>query len=89
MWRLRADGADSSWAYALVLLEFQSGSDGSMAPRVLQHTAMLCHELLRGGSVEAGQLPPVLPVVLHNGESPWRAARDVGELIAPTWITAH
>ena len=84
VWRLRADGADGSWAYALVLLEFQSGSDGIMALRILQYTAMLYHELLRGGSVKAGRLPPVLPVVLYNGESPWRAARDVGELIVPT-----
>ena len=84
VWRLRAAGADGGWACALVLLEFQSSSDGIMALRILQYTAMLYHELLRGGSVKAGQLPPVLPVVLYNGESPWRAARDVGELIAPT-----
>ena len=84
VWRLRAASADGGWACALVLLEFQSSSDGIMALRILQYTAMLYHELLRGGSVEAGRLPPVLPVVLYNGESPWRAARDVGELIVPT-----
>ena len=84
MWRLRTAGADGGWACALVLLEFQSSSDGIMALRILQYTAMLYHELLRGGSVEAGRLPPVLPVVLYNGESPWRAARDMGDLIVPT-----
>ena len=30
-----------------------------------------------------GRLPAVLPVVLYNGETPWRAAREVGELVQP------
>ena len=90
VWRLRAagaagaDSADSGWAYALVLLEFQSGSDEIMALRITQYTTMLYHELLRGGSVKAGRLPPVLPVVLYNGDAKWSAARDMGELITPT-----
>ena len=84
VWRLRAAGTDGGWAYALVLLEFQSGSDATMALRVLEYTAMLYRELLRAKAVAIGQLPPVLPVVLYNGESPWRAACDMGELIVPT-----
>ncbi len=28
-----------------------------------------------------GRLPPVLPVVLYNGDAPWRAARDVASLV--------
>ena len=32
----------------------------------------------------AGRLPPVLPVVLYNGESRWTAARNVYDLITPT-----
>ena len=36
-----------------------------------------------GGAVASGEpLPPVLPVVLYNGARPWRAAREMGELIA-------
>ena len=84
VWRLRAAGADSGWAYALVLLEFQSSSDAAMALRVLEYTAMLYRELLRAKAVVTERLPPVLPVVLYNGESPWRAACDMGELIVPT-----
>ena len=30
-----------------------------------------------------GRRPAVLPVVLYNGESPWTAAVEVGELIIP------
>ena len=81
VWRVRSVGTDSGWAYVLVLLEFQSGSDATMALRVLEYTAMLYRELLRAGAAQTDRLPPVLPVVLYNGESPWSAARDVGEMI--------
>ena len=65
--------------YVLVLLEYQSTTDATMALRVLEYTAMLYRELLREGA-EPGRLPPVLPVVLYNGDSRWRAATDVREL---------
>ncbi len=84
VWRVRVRPEDGreEWLYVLVLLEFQSTTDEIMALRVLQYTAMLYHELLRAGMVKAGELPPVLPVVLYNGDTEWRAARDVRELIA-------
>lgn len=45
---------------------------------------MLYQELARNRALEPdGRRPPVLPVVLYNGASPWRAPRNVGELIAP------
>ena len=70
VWRVRAGGPGSAWAYVLVLLEFQSSSDATMALRVNEYTVMLYRELLRAKKVEPGQLPLVLPVVLYNGESP-------------------
>ena len=81
VWRVRAAGTDSGWAYVLVLLEFQSSSDATMALRVNEYTVMLYRELLRTKVVEPGQLPLVLPVVLYNGESRWTAANDVRDLI--------
>ncbi|MFD2190282.1 Rpn family recombination-promoting nuclease/putative transposase [Pistricoccus aurantiacus] len=30
-----------------------------------------------------GKLPPVLPLVLYNGDKRWRAAQDIQELIEP------
>ena len=66
------------------MLEFQSRDDPDMALRILEYTTLLYQELARNGALEPdGRRPPVLPVVLYNGAAPWRAAREVGELIAP------
>ena len=67
-------------ALSLVLLEFQSVVDRSMALRILAYTALLYQDLMRAG---AGSLPPVFPVVLYNGRHPWTAAKDVSDLLAP------
>ena len=86
VWRLNAESAQGGWLHVLVLLEFQSTDDPSMALRVLEYTAMLYRELLREGSFGAGGelLPPVLPVVLYNGDLPWRSAAQVRDLVART-----
>lgn len=81
VWRLRHRDA---WLHVLVLLEFQSTDDPDMALRILEYTARLYRELSRNDALRPGRRrPPVLPVVLYNGAPPWRAARDVSELIAP------
>ena len=84
VWRVQAVGKDSGWAYVLVLLEYQSSTDSTMALRVTEYTTMLHRELLRTKAAEPGELPPVLPIVLYNGEWQWNAARDVRDLIAKT-----
>ena len=84
VWRVRAPGAEGGWAYVLVLLEFQSSIDPTMALRVNEYTVMLYRELLRAKVVKPGALPPVLPVLLYNGDSPWSAALDVRDLIVET-----
>ena len=72
------------WLYLLVLLEFQSTDEPRMALRILTYTSLLYQELVRNDALDAGgRLPAVLPVVLYNGEARWRAAVEVGELIAP------
>ena len=79
-WRLRTRGDD--WLHVLVMLEFQSTTDTAMALRVLEYTALLYRELQRNGRATLGALPPVLPVVLYNGDSPWHEATEVRKLIA-------
>ena len=81
VWRVRFR---NGWLYLLVLLEFQSGNDPRMALRNLEYTALLYRELDRRAELGMpGRWPPVLPLVLYNGDTPWTAALEMGELIAP------
>ena len=90
--RLRRHG-DNVWQVRLrdgrpllLVLEFQSRDDPRMALRILAYTSLLYQELIRNeapGLDERGRLPVVLPVVLYNGEAPWRAPREVNELVQP------
>ena len=80
VWRVRHR---DDWLHVLVLLEFQSTDDPDMALRILEYTALLYRELARNDALGPDRRrPPVLPVVLYNGAPPWRAARDVSDLIA-------
>ena len=80
-WRVRFR---NGWLYLLVLLEFQSSSDALMALRNLEYTALLYRELGRRGELgKPGRWPPVLPVVLYNGDAPWTAALQMRDLVAP------
>ena len=78
MWRVRYRHC---WLYVLVVLEFQSTVDRTMAVRVLAYSALLYQDLLRAS---AEPLPPVLPIVLHHGPGRWTASVDVAGLAAPS-----
>ena len=81
VWRIRFGG--ERWLYLLLLLEFQSGVDRAMAVRMLTYSGLLYQRLVGEGVLrEHGALPPVLPVVIYNGRSPWTAPADVSALIA-------
>ena len=80
VWRVRHY---EGWLHVLVLLEFQSSADPDMALRILEYTTLLYRELGRNEALGPdGKRPAVLPVVLYNGEAPWKAAVEVGDLIA-------
>ena len=84
-WRVRFR---NGWLYLLVLLEFQSRSDARMALRNLEYTTLLYGDLARRGELGApGRWPPVLPVVLYNGDAPWTAVLEMRDLIAPVPAT--
>ncbi len=73
-----------TWCYIYILLEFQNTQDYWMALRIATYTGLLWQELVNENQVKAGEkLPPVLPIVLYNGQNPWNAPLNVGELVAP------
>lgn len=79
VWRLKAD---REWVYLYILLEFQSTVDTYMAVRMMVYVGLLYQDLIRRNQVLPGKrLPPVLPIVLYNGDEPWHAATDIAELI--------
>jgi len=82
VWRLKADG---EWVYLYILLEFQSTVDAFMSVRMMVYVGLLYQDLIRRNEVLPGKrLPPVLPIVLYNGDEPWQAATDIIELIPKT-----
>ena len=63
--------------YALVPLEFQSGHDADMAWRMREYLHQVESALRESGTVRAeGGVPPMLSIVVHNGDRPWRAAAE-------------
>jgi hypothetical protein len=80
VWRIpRRDGGD---AYVMLLLEFQSTPDPWMALRLLVYAGLLWQHLVREQRLlPDGRLPPILPIVLYNGDARWRAAVDLRALI--------
>jgi hypothetical protein len=66
----------------MLLLEFQSTPDRWMALRLLVYAGLLWQHLVREKRLLAdGKLPPILPVVLYNGDPRWHAAADLADLI--------
>ncbi len=88
IWRVRYGPGKGDWFYVFVLLELQSSVQRFMALRVLSYVLRLCEALLEHGYYLAARrprrlLPPVLPVVLYNGEKPWTAPLSLAELFKP------
>jgi hypothetical protein len=69
--------------YLYLLIEFQSESDGWMAVRTQVYQGLLWQQVIDEQELKAGaQLPPLLLLVLYNGERRWTAATETSELIA-------
>jgi predicted transposase/invertase (TIGR01784 family) len=80
VWRVRRGQDDLLYIY--LLFEFQSTVDPWMALRMTVYLGLLYQELLKRQEIpRSGKLPPVLPLVLYNGNVLWGAAREISELI--------
>jgi hypothetical protein len=75
-WRDPAGGGPV-WLYLYFLMEFQSTVDPTMPVRMLTYLGLLYQALLKTGEAKPLALPPVLPVVLYNGQDPWTAAKTI------------
>ena len=73
----------TSWLYVYLLLEFQASVDRFMAVRILTYTGLLYQDLIRSHALHQERLPPVLPIVLYNGETRWTAAVELAALLEP------
>ena len=79
--RKPGDASPPGYLCILLLLEHQSESDATMPLRTAVYTGLSYQSLLRALHIEL-PLPPVLPVVLYSGTTPWRASPDMAGLIA-------
>ncbi|MCG5259164.1 DUF4351 domain-containing protein [Cupriavidus gilardii] len=69
------------WVYLYLLIEFQSTVDHHMAIRMTNYITCLDLELIRGQNMlDGGRLPPVLPIVIYNGDGKWTATTDIADL---------
>ena len=80
VWRVEFRGKP---LYVCFLIEFQSTVERTMALRILAYVALLYQEIAEQEKHRNGPLPPVIPIVLYNGEAKWTAPVEVAELIAP------
>ena len=85
IWRVRYGRGKDDWFYIFVLLELQSSIQRFMALRLLGYVVQLCEVLLQHGKYLPQRrpvrlLPPVLPVVLYNGEERWTAPLSLAQL---------
>ncbi len=79
IWRVKVN---DEFVYFYILIEFQSSVDAFMAVRMMVYVGLLYQDLIRRGEVlDKRRLPPVLPIVLYNGDQKWTAATDIAELI--------
>lgn len=81
VWRVRIGG---EWVYLYILLEFQARPDKWMALRMQVYVGLLYQDLVAQHKLSKhGKLPPLLPMVLYHGRRPWRAAKQLAELMLP------
>src|ERR1700735_5288170 len=81
IWRLPIEGGLDLYLY--LLLEFQSRIDWWMAVRTQIYEGLLWQQIIAEKKLKPGdRLPPVLMIVLYNGETRWNAPEDTAALIA-------
>ena len=78
LWRILTTEGGS--LYLFILLEFQSTIDRRMSLRMLDYAVRILRGLGREDLGPGGEHPPILPVVVYNGQRRWTAATEVRDL---------
>ncbi|MGA9407025.1 MAG: Rpn family recombination-promoting nuclease/putative transposase [Bacteroidota bacterium] len=80
IWRVQWN---DEWLYLVILLEFQSTIDHFMVVRILSYLSLLYQDIIKEDkNIRKNMiLPPVLPLVLYNGDEPWDAPNSFRQLI--------
>jgi hypothetical protein len=80
IWKARWGDTD---LYVFLLLEFQSSPDYFMPVRLMVYVGLLYQHLIDSEKYKKhDQLPPVLPIVIYNGEPRWDGPAQLRALIA-------
>ncbi|CAA7619557.1 conserved hypothetical protein [Magnetospirillum sp. SS-4] len=89
IWRMPTSGGDDVFLY--IMCEFQSSVDWWMAVRTQVYEGLLWQHVIAEKKMKPGDyLPPVLMLVLYNGEQRWSAPVETAALVAlptesPLW----
>ncbi len=89
IWRL--PGREGEGLHLCLMLEFQAKDDRLMALRVAAYQILLLQQLAAARQFgRDGRLPPVLTLVIYNGEERWRAPTAFEDLVglpadSPLW----
>ncbi|MGY8526042.1 Rpn family recombination-promoting nuclease/putative transposase [Paracidovorax citrulli] len=89
VWRIDVEGHDTP---LYLLLEFQSRYDVNMPARMLSYAGLFYRDMARRiGTLGSAGYPPILPIVLYNGERPWLGPTDIRRMIphAPAFASEH
>jgi predicted transposase/invertase (TIGR01784 family) len=62
------------------LLEFQSSVDKFISVRILNYITSLYLAMIKSGQI-TGNLPPVYPILLYNGDPRWTAPEQIADTI--------
>jgi hypothetical protein len=89
IWRLPSGGGGDVYLY--LLHEFQSRTDWWMAVRAQVYQGLLWQHVIAEKQMKAGdRLPPLLLIVLYNGEDRWTVPTNITKMIvlppdSPLW----
>ena len=83
-WRSKEPTSEDGWLYIYILLEFKSRQERFCILQVLEYLVLAYRDLINKKALTANQkLPPLLPIVLYNGDNPWQQPKTLAELIEP------